>query len=277
MSDHTCTSHQPGSPSCYRNCACRCDPCSTAEARRSKACRAGLHGRIPADLSAAHLRGLLDSGMARGEISRVSGISDSTVSRILDGHVTSCTRHTTRALLAVQPSTISEQQSGWVDATGTRRRLQALIAIGWPQRRLGRIAGLGRNSVGRLLEAPRCTAAVRAAVADMYDRLWNTTPQEDAGYTVTKARALAARRGWLPPLAWDSIDDPDAKPYTAPERRRTHDELAAEVEHLLGLGEAAAQTIRQLGFASPSSLASVLRRSQHPRRYDLAQTIERAA
>jgi len=157
---------------------------------------------------------------------------------------------------------------GLIEASGTRRRLQALAAIGHTladlDRRLGYSPGRCSNTMRRRWVTPR----VHHEIARLYDALWNVPGTSD----ITRKRAAA--NGWAVPLAWDdaTIGDPDAQPATGTATVRTADETATEVEHLLRLGEAPAQIVRQLGYASPNSLAKVLYRA---RRNDLAQTIER--
>lgn len=94
-----------------------------------------------------------------------------------------------------------------VDATGTRRRLCALHAIGWTQARLGEVAGVTEDAVrfwrGRDL-VHRSTAET---VARIYDQLAGT-----AGPS-RKTRNWAAAQGWLTPAWWvDGIDDPWSQP-----------------------------------------------------------------
>lgn len=95
-----------------------------------------------------------------------------------------------------------------IDSTGTRRRLRALVAIGWRYSdiavRLDVVtARVGHLAAGRSATVHRDTAA---AIAAIYDEL-SMTPGPSP-----RNRALAAGRQWAPPLAWDDerIDDPKA-------------------------------------------------------------------
>lgn len=96
-----------------------------------------------------------------------------------------------------------------VDPTGSRRRVQALAAIGWPLGMICLRMGLVSSKPPRFLYEGK-TISVRSAeaIARIYDEL-SMTPGPS---TSTRKRAL--RKGWPPPLAWDddSIDDPEAKP-----------------------------------------------------------------
>lgn len=100
---------------------------------------------------------------------------------------------------------------------GTRRRIQALAAIGWSLRAQADISGLNRStltdiSTGRVSLVKTPTADV---VRRLYDRLWDVRPpRSNRGESMSVTRTLreAGARGWLPPLAWDDdlIDLPDA-------------------------------------------------------------------
>jgi DNA-binding NarL/FixJ family response regulator len=89
------------------------------------------------------------------------------------------------------------------------------------------------------------TAQTAQDVSDLYEQLWNLRlPQstDDQRAAADAARAFAAERGWLPPLAWDDIDtDPDPRHHTKHAGTDDLDEIAieralagdgVEVEHL---------------------------------------------
>lgn len=95
-------------------------------------------------------------------------------------------------------------RAGMVDATGTRRRLEALAAIGWPARELQ-----ARLRVQKLPAQGRAvTEGTEWAVRRLFDELALVD-----GPSV-KARTWARSRGLAPPDAWapGTIDDPGARP-----------------------------------------------------------------
>ena len=98
-----------------------------------------------------------------------------------------------------------------VDSTGTRRRIQALHAIGWTWAALAPELGITRSGVGLLARDRNQTSYASTAqrVAEVYERLCMVTP---VGSAAKRARTNAARQGWLPPLAWNDIDDPAEQP-----------------------------------------------------------------
>lgn len=94
-----------------------------------------------------------------------------------------------------------------VAATGTQRRIQALMALGWSAEDVARELGWAhKRAVHRLRFVTFVYRSTHEQVAAAYERLSGTPgPNENA-----KRRALAA--GYAPPLAWDDIDNPDEKP-----------------------------------------------------------------
>ncbi|WP_030764865.1 hypothetical protein [Streptomyces sp. NRRL F-2664] len=107
---------------------------------------------------------------------------------------------------------------GTIDATGTRRRIQALAAIGWPLVRLGPIIGIHPGWVDDLLKKEVTSGQTAHSVRLAFERLGNSSPER---HGVSKASAKRARRRaaslrWAPPKYWarfpDAIDDPHFTP-----------------------------------------------------------------
>jgi transcriptional regulator with XRE-family HTH domain len=150
-------------------------------------------------------------GMTQKAIADRSGVSDFTLRRIVNGVGKKILPSTERAILAVQPFE-APRSGGRVDATGTRRRLGALMALGYTTVELSAMLNGARSKVSTAARAERVTIHTRAAVKDLYDRLSMTVPE----LTVIRARtrAYALKQGHLPPLEWDDdlIDDPGFVP-----------------------------------------------------------------
>lgn len=91
-------------------------------------------------------------------------------------------------------------------ALGPRRRLRALMALGWTMPALDTELGVP-GATKRLVNSDRPVIHVDRArlVADVYERLCMTIP---TGWAAERTRAIAVRRGWRPPLWWNDIDDP---------------------------------------------------------------------
>lgn len=98
-----------------------------------------------------------------------------------------------------------------VDATGTVRRLRALVAIGHSQTELAKRLGVFPTHVSLLIHGKQScvTPATYSAVMALFTGLWAHPVQSPAG---ARSRAIAKAHGWVGPLAWDDIDDPTEKP-----------------------------------------------------------------
>lgn len=113
-----------------------------------------------------------------------------------------------------------------VDATGTCRRLRALMWMGYTTTLIGAELGVRQNSVSAIAQRQRVTAGTRAAVADLFER-WCMTPGPSR---ITAERAR--RAGWCGPLSWNDIDDPFEQPEVPQDRHVSFPERLAELEYL---------------------------------------------
>ena len=88
---------------------------------------------------------------------------------------------------------------------GVRRRLQALMRRGWSLAELGRRLGRSKSSMTALLTGVTYVQwATHAAVAALYDELWDQEPDRstrDARRAATRAQRHAEREGWPPAAA----------------------------------------------------------------------------
>jgi hypothetical protein len=115
----------------------------------------------------------------------------------------------------ILPLPTAQQQR---DAYRVRRRLQALVAIGWSQAKLADRLGMLGGNFGRVIgRTDQVLASTARAAQELYEELWSSPPPETdhrSRQSASRARNQAARAGWAPPLAWDddTIDDPTAMP-----------------------------------------------------------------
>lgn len=143
------------------------------------------------------------------------------------------TRAHTRALKARYRIQRITTGPTWVDATGTRRRLQALARIGWPPSSLEPHIGRASSTIGDWYRREKVHRDTAALVTHAYEQL-SMTPGPSQ-----RAAALAAARDWPPPLAWDegTIDNPAATPRGTlnhkPKRRDPNEIDPVNVERLL--------------------------------------------
>jgi hypothetical protein len=148
------------------------------------------------------------------------------------------------------------QQPKAISGVGTRRRIQALVRQGWSLRAISTAAGWYPDRVYPLLTA-RDGANVQPdtarRVAAVYDRLWDKRPpRRTMGERMIYTRTVrwAEAEGWLPPMAWDDIDDPDELPdyHEQPNRPITNSERLAEYGHLWASGLSEQQIADKLGL-----------------------------
>lgn len=179
-------------------------------------------GYVDATAVREHLAVLHAWGWVDWSIAQASGLSHHGVTRIRTGASARVQFRSARRLLAVDPA--AQQRPGLLPAHGVHRRVEALMALGWSMEAIGAAAGgRTRRQVQRFHAQPSCTAETWRVVDDAYRGLcMRVGPSQ-------RARALAARRGWVPPLAWDDIDHPDARPWQpTPGGEDLVDEVAVE-------------------------------------------------
>lgn len=257
---------------------CRCGPCCVANrAAESHRARMKLYGRwepyVDAGPAREHVRMLSACGIGWKRVAELSGVSTGALSKLLYGGPGDrppsrrIRAETAAALLAVEPGALAGH--ALVDATATRRRLQALVAAGWSQAKLGRRLGVLPSNFGALLRGARITAATGWAVAALYDELWDRRPPQAAHrekIAANRARNYAAARGWPPPAAWDdeTIGDPLAGPAEGWQRsaRRTlrTADVAEDAAELAAQGFTREQIAGRLGI-SRAALDQALKRA----------------
>ena len=204
-----------GTRSCYVQRGCRCEQCQAANrtyARKQYLCtwpETVAANWVDPTPAVEHLNHLMSSGMGLRRICKVSRLSRSSLRLLSTRARISAT--TQARILAV---TLDIADGARIDATGTTRRLQALMANGHSGAQLAARMGWTTPNMWTLVRSKTLTT-VRTAhlVADLYDDLW------DQPGGSTRARNLAARNGWPLPMAWndDEIDNPDAVAHVAKE------------------------------------------------------------
>ena len=229
MRTHTCPpDHKHGLTStCYVVHLCGCRACMDGNARRRRdRYRLLAYGRYqdahqPIEPIRQHLQALVDTGMIPERIAISAGVGGATVRRLLNSETARVvTGATARKLLAVTPDSSTLAAQGRVNGRGTRRRLQALAAIGWNHHEIARRLGYPRWKVNKALEGAYVDIRVHDDIAALYDELWDQQPPTHTrAQRVGRSYALtvARRHGWLPPLAWDDIDTDPAPPTAGQE------------------------------------------------------------
>ncbi|MEV4438216.1 helix-turn-helix domain-containing protein [Streptomyces sp. NPDC049577] len=259
----------------YKYHGCKCLTCMDGwrdynRTRRREQAYGRWQPTVDAGIVRAHLKVLRESGLGIRRIAELAGVAQSTVARLLytfEG----CSprkvvqRKTAQRILAVRPHLAILADGAVIEATGTRRRIQALVARGWTHRALAPHLGVNELYVGDLAQQPAVTARLARKVVEVYDLLWDADPLEHgvSQWSVNRSRALAERRGWAPPMAWDDdrLDDPAARPDLGSHWRRWG-ETQAEIAWLLAAGETAPNVIAARLNLSESAVQRSLARAR---------------
>lgn len=226
--------------------------------------RQHLYGRFESKFVDAgpvreHVEMLRKAGLGKRRIANLANVKADTVAHLRNARKgrpqpsARVLREVADAILAIAiPSTPFETAAPnrLVDATGTIRRLQALVAIGHPQNQLAERLGLTPGNFGRTLHTPQCTARRAREIAALFAEL-ETVPGPSE-----LARKRAARLGWPLPFQWDddAIDDPDATPESVRRTRATaladrRTETAEQIEDLTAAGKSTKEIALQLGLS----------------------------
>lgn len=245
---------------------CKCGACRAADRRyMNRRYRLMAYGQwqpyVDATPVREHVRRLQEFGLGWMTIAKLSGVPRGSVSKLLYGDgprgMAPSKRvrpKTAAAILAIQPTMDVLADGAMIDGTGTRRRLQALVAIGWPQSWLAERLGADKATLHKALRGDmpvRCRTA-RAARA-LYDELWDQPPPASGHrekIATNRARNYARDRGWVPPMAWDdnTIDDPATVPELGAKTSR-QDALFEDSEELLRQGHTVSQAAERLGVS----------------------------
>lgn len=157
---------------------------------------------------AARVREWQEEGWSTRQIAAVTGVSSTRISALARGEYNRLHRDALARILAAQPTVEASSEATYVDATGTRRRIQAMCAFGYTFAEQGRALGITRAAVSLISGGQaHVHQATAAAVAVLYrDRSKHPGPS-------AAARSRAEREGWPGPLAWGAdIDDPAVRP-----------------------------------------------------------------
>lgn len=159
------------------------------ERRRYRQMRAGTWAPFTSTTPVLeHLELLREAGMTHGEISQVSGVSITAMSRaIKQPRMTTAAAH---ALMAVQPVTNDNRQQA-------TKALRGLIADGWTMKQLADATGLTTRTLGRTINGHTTPAASSAAaIITALERLRFEDPGDSAASL--RARHRGVQAGWQP-------------------------------------------------------------------------------
>lgn len=166
---------------------------------------------VPREIVLAHLDRLRDAGFGTRHIADLAGVGFTTVGNIRRGTSQKCFAPIARAILAVNPD---QDRPARLNPVGTIRRVQALAAHGYTGDQIAAAIGVRQPNLWKYQRG--IASWVFRDTHDRIDAAFRTlsVQPQPTGTSAKRARANAARHGWLPPLAWDleTIDDPAARP-----------------------------------------------------------------
>jgi hypothetical protein len=238
-----------------------------------------------------HIRLLRAHHLGYAQIARLAGTSFTHIREIAgtvarSGNrppITQIRQDLATRILAITPDPANRAPQSQIDATGTRRRLQALVAIGWPPDTLAARIGRTPGNLRRTMTGATVTARTAVIVDELYDDLWDIQPpratqrERDAS---DAAQQAAANMGWPPPLAWDDIDtdldpstsaakpDPDDLDEIAIERAIAGDSIRlldltpAEQAEVVGRLTKSGKSIRDIATQLATTTRTVSRRRE---------------
>ncbi|WP_193613134.1 helix-turn-helix domain-containing protein [Nocardioides lijunqiniae] len=160
-----------------------------------------------------HIATLQGAGWSMRAIAAEAGTSPTTISRYMSNSAAKVSKLIVERVMSVDPSLVPSKASTqttepFVPRTGTVRRIQALMAMGYSHTDL---AARGIDSRNLLNQQGRwVTRTTHDQVAQKYRQLCRRP-----GPTERSIRE-AAKRGYLGPAAWDDIDR-DPEPDTTEE------------------------------------------------------------
>jgi hypothetical protein len=262
---HPLANHVHGTHLAYSLDKCRCNPCREAHRimhRHQE--RQRLYGRIDyVDPTPAreHVLALQAAGVGLKSQHLATGVSLSAYGKLIYGYkkngtppskrIRSATRDRIMGLRITDYDRLPDRAT--VPADGTRRRVQALNYNGWPTSWVANQIGMIDTNLGTALKKTHLSAKTARLIKHLYDDYWSTPAPEGVDHYTKSARAktiaLAKRRGYAPPLAWDDIDNPDEQPQLGGKPKRDQ-VLPGEVEWLLDSGVPGDQIHTRVGYSA---------------------------
>ncbi|MGN6162556.1 MAG: hypothetical protein ACTHOG_12745 [Marmoricola sp.] len=165
--------------------------------------------KVHPDKAAKRIEELLRGGASIKTIADAAGLHPTVLHRIRSGRIDLIERETQTKILAAKPK-IGPQ----IEVTGTRRRLQAIAALGYSLEDVCGGTGIKQPLITNIRTGKNVTTSPEnaAAVAEFYEIIKDTPAANTAGSR--RAISFAHKHGWVPPQAWEGldIDDPSVVP-----------------------------------------------------------------
>lgn len=204
--------------------------------------RDAVRGYVPSGPVRDRIALLRTRGYSLTQLAQATGLSEPSLLCKYD----TVQKATAMKVFAVPVPKKFRESTGWVPAVGTARRIRALMALGHTQTSLAIQVGVGHRQLSQVSRQEQVTSAMARRVAELYDQLMFTPGTSEF------VRRFAKRNGWVPPLAWDDIDDPNEVPDVGERNRRAEiaedvAEKRERVAQLTRMGLSAGEIAERLG------------------------------
>lgn len=164
-----------------------------------------------------HVRFLADNGISIKKVAQLSGYHTMRgMEHLLYGKhglppSRRIRRETAESILAIQPLLELCSPQSKIDGTITRRKLRAMMAMGWSIQSIGNALKKNQSNMWKLFtrETP-VRASTALAIRDFFDANWDKRPpMTTANHRASFIRTLryAEERGFVTAMAWNDIDD----------------------------------------------------------------------
>lgn len=193
-------------PKCLRStCPRRQRKGGMCDVHHAALVRQGLAGRVDAAPVIEHIKALQRLGWTLDQIAQAARVGVKVPQSILRTGRTKVTAATRSGILSV-PLEPKASQRG-VSALATRRRVQALMRLGWSSAAVGPRVGMTGPVLLASVAADRVSFALELRVKKVYKKL-AVTPGPSR-----HARVLATRLGYMSPAAWtdETIGIPEVR------------------------------------------------------------------
>jgi AraC-like DNA-binding protein len=244
---------------CYCDYQCRLPECVQRyrawENKRYHAKAAGTwQPLLDAEPVRQHLLQLHAAGITIHRVAAITGLTYRAVRNFTQhdyGHTASRKRRVTPEVAAkILAVNTRDHTPGNVDSTGSRRRIQALVAIGWPSIYVADRAGIHRSNRSVIVNRPTVRATTAQRITAAYDEMRHQKPARHgiSKTSIKRAKQQAAANRWPTPSYWDecgAIDDPHFEPQYGVSRRELVAQDANWIMRTTGLDRAT--TAQRLG------------------------------
>lgn len=263
MTTATRTAPHHNNTTCYTAYGCRLPECVARirayERDRRRARAAGISPFVDAEPVRQHLLALLAAGISPTRVAALTGYPDRTIRGFIERQIGPRGRRMglrqrtspvmAQAILAIP---VDPAMAAKVNSVASCRRIQALIAIGWPQLHIARNCAISYETLSEAMRQPTIMAASAQAITDTYNNLRDKRPIRNgvSARQTNMARARAASHQWPTPDYWDDPDHPIDDEGFEPEYGVSRAEIIAkEARWLLDSGFHRDHVAQRLGIS----------------------------